>query len=632
MSNQLRLNAAINELESVGAIVGGLRGAANFTEGLDLSMIRTGLGSALHPSVTRRALPAFAVAGAGGAGAAGAGGVTALGVLNALGAAGSVISGVLMAGEFLRGLGDDQPSQAVDAAAQEQSEHEGKVTQCKQSTDHAVSCMEAMDNTCVSNIEQIASTTSNLVKVIRGVLGNGAGPLVIIEPILQKAVAAISGILQQRNSSLEGCMDALIGDHQEAAQPGNSGSPVCKGSAESADAVTTKPCAPQAMEQPVENVTPTAPSAPTTPPTPVADCPEPTQPVHKATTMPATSGPTPPVQPPTSAPQAPVTSHTPHTPTTQVPFAPGSSSPSVPVGGTELSSVNPSQNCPPPIPTSQDIQQHIHKGIQQSIGQASQMWDQFAGTVNDVLCPTESTVDEFTTEQSPQAPEPVVDSVPDPAPAPAPAPAPDPATHPVTAPDDLCPEETPVQDEGEECDKDKEAVSNNEDPCDDAADEQPDEVVNEPAEKPVQEVAEQQPGKGMAPETDVEDKPQPKASEGFDKSAHPSVPAGAVEQPAPPAVENPPTAPDPATTPVPEAVEPNAAVAPVDPQEDPADGTGKGAGSEKDPNWTPDIWVSGVGDAGNVDVDVTYVHQGDESVSVAAANESNHTLQRSGRW
>ncbi|QNH96544.1 hypothetical protein [Corynebacterium anserum] len=684
MSNQLRLNTAIDELERVGVVVGALRGLAHFTEGMDLQAIRRHLVPAVHSGELQRALPA--VAGAGGAS-------VVKGLLEVLGAAGSFVSGVLMTGDFLEGVGDGQPSAAIDAAAREQSEHERTVEQSRQSTDHAVHCMEAMDGSCVAHVEKIVSTTCKFVRLIRGALGDGAGPMVVIEPILHKAVSVILGILQRRNASLEGCMDALIDDHQKAAQPGNSAAAVCQGKTDEAESAAPKRCDTEAAGSAVQRLCETDGPEQHEEKRSIEEAPSAAAPntTMSTVTVPPSSGmegakeriPSvnvmAPIQPAQSLQTSPLeglagASH--NCGDQRLPQS-GLVSSLIGAGSAELSSLIPAQNCPPQVPTtqdipsvstSQDIQHHIqtgmgqiHAGVQQGLGKAAHLWDQFAGAVNESLCPPESNGEHCPSEPTPCDGHKLGRD---------------------EAEDNLqkvCPPETEVEapcvseaGEREACSPEAEnqKADASEQKCEEKCTSEQESSEKKAKEKDIsgEETQDMKSSTEPAEKIQVSENSEPPRYAGFDKSSHPSVPVGAVDKPVASSAEN--LDPNSATTqnPTPEQVttleenpaleeesgvdpapgadgelvagrsESNTPISPVDPEAAP--GRLEAAPGSADPHWSPDIWVSGLNSSADTNADGPtgqyptgqYVRDNSGTTSVAASSDVQYELLRSGQW
>ena len=609
MQEHMRVINALNDLERAGAVVGSLRGLAEFTNGLDLGQIHKGLGSNLPPYAYVRAAPLAApviagTLGAGGAGgAAAAGGAAGGGLVGTIGAWGSIISGAVMLGDFLAGLGDDAPQQAVNQAGQEQQDHEGTVADGCQATDLATEAMAGLNTSCLSAVEQISTSTTGFADMVKALVGPGTKYMSIMGPIFAVTVSAIHTLLQSRNDSLGTCMDNLIKDHEPAAQPGASAAAVCKDPAPAEPAPASKPegmepcptvCseAPPASPSPSSSTTsPVCPDTSTAPPKVSAvPCDVPTQTAGTAPVAAPEDCPPPVNQAPPAAPAP--------GPVQQVTVVPSS-------GG--------SSACPPLINPGQ-AQLMINQGLHLAAG----AWQQFVGTVEGMLCPPELTPPPADPPAEVPAPQPVVDECP---PEPAPKPVVDPCPEPEPKPEPVvqeCPPELKPEPAADPC---PEPAA---EPC----------VEPEPDPRPEEDTVKDKP---------AEDKPAEDKEQGFDKSKHPSVPDGAVPQPetgktpaptpepegkgtAPATV--PPPAPEPPASPkpVPPAppVAPPEPASPATPPEPPT--PAPEPPQDAAPNWAPDIWVSS---AASVEVEVTTA----ASVSAAVTAPAHAvTVDRSGAW
>lgn len=576
MSNEFRVAAALDALESVGALVGSSRGLAQFTQGMEPEVIRQQMGSS-SPQMQNVVLPLVAgtaasggtaaggAAAAGGAlagGAAVGSGVAASGgLLSALGNWASLIGGGLAVADFLQGLGDDAPRQAVESAGQDQHDHERQVREGCESADLAVDGLKGVDDECARSVEEISSSTVSFVNVVKSLL-SGPQALSVSTPVIASAVLIINKLLSMRNSSLGRVLDTLIEDFEPAALPGRAHDPVCT---DPAPAPTPEPDEVGDMDCP--------------PPKPVEKCPSAEAGAGTAPSMPAGevakpvgggAQPAPPAQPvecvsPVQSGGAQVTTEVTTMPAQAAPPAP----PVPPAPAVPPVSVPPNSSmpCPPAVPP-----QQVAQMIQGGMAMAAGAWQQFMGTVDDLLCPP------------PEMPG--VGHPPQLAPEPVPEPVGNTPVDCATTPEPVCEEPAPKPEP---------------EPCSELEPEPCPESGPEPTPKP-------EPCTEDAPEPEPEPEsaskpPLENTEQGFDKSKHPSVPADAVQ----PAEEG---EPDPfdAAQPAPEASEPASEQNP-----DSSDAP------DSAENWTPDIWVGG---AASVDVQVEAAAHASAGVHVA----------RSGQW
>lgn len=221
MNNYLRISAAVDALAGAGASVGQLRSLSAFTKGLDTGAIRAGLGSSGGGVANAgRLLPTM-----GSAGRAIAGG----GIVGKLSSWITVIGGGVALFNFLRGLGEDKPQEALDTALKDQEDHEAQVEDGSRSIDQATKAMGQLDDHCAHNVEEICDSVVGIVRMLQAVF-SPATAAATAQPILLAAVQAIAGLLCSRNGALEAALNTAIGDHLPAAEPGRAHEPVCKDS------------------------------------------------------------------------------------------------------------------------------------------------------------------------------------------------------------------------------------------------------------------------------------------------------------------------------------------------------------------------------------------------------------------
>ena len=568
MMEQTRLNAALSNLERIGAPTGDVRSLAEFTAGLDLGSIRDYLGSSASTRLAPLAAPVVAGTMGGGAAAGGTFG----GLVGTAGAMGSAISGLLMLGDFLAGLGDDAPKEAVNQAGWDQEEHEGHVADGCTATDLATEAMGDVQSSCVSSVEKICDSTVSFADMVKAVVGPGLKYSMVMGPVMGLAVSTIHALLHARNDSLGSCMDTLIDDHEPAAQPGASGKAVCREPAPPEPASATTPGSvetppPRVEAAPCEVSTQTAGAAPISEP---ENCP------------PSGGHNVPSASPPSSQlpPQLP-----PQEPSHHVPVVPST--------GSVASSA-----CPPLIDPLH-AQKILHQGVQLAAG----AWQEFMGSVQGLLCPPELV--------SPPHAEPVAQSCP-------PGPIAEDTPHDCPPEPGFPPQIEPV---AQEC------------PPEQAAEDAPNDCPPEPQEEQTHSDCPpdlQTPTAEPTVTPEQEQQVVENTEQGFDKSKHPSVPEGAVPNPEPVAPEAQPSqAPSPGDAPPAPAPLPEAASEAAPEVQSPgsaADDVPKAQVPQEDaPSWTPDIWVSG---AASLEVEVTAA----STMHTPVTADQPISLERSGSW
>ncbi|WP_293819822.1 hypothetical protein, partial [uncultured Corynebacterium sp.] len=188
-SLDLRLNAALDVMAGFGAPVEGAKAAASFTNGMNPETLLSSLGPASNQKQQAPELAAEACV-----------------------------------KDSLKGTGDAQPGTATEKAGREQLNHECCVQDRCVAVRDTAEVMGTTSETSVGLIEDIAEKLELFCMAAVGLIGGGK-PLI---DVLAKLAGKLSeDILHSRNNCLDTTMDQLIRDAKPAAEPGNSGKPVC---------------------------------------------------------------------------------------------------------------------------------------------------------------------------------------------------------------------------------------------------------------------------------------------------------------------------------------------------------------------------------------------------------------------